>query len=389
MPLPAGMVKPFAAAWRARAYFLIAFVFWILYSTIPVPFSGIPQAQREWWHDLIAKGVGSFDKISYIVMVAGLVYAVISDVLDYIWSNSFQPELQKGFRETSSALTSSLASFTSGLAGMTFESVKLWVENRRGEPNQIRTVAQAALVSYYGDHNLGGDNLVSFMLAEMLDRWALGQSQTWKSFVSSVTIRPSTLSGHYEWEESRSYTLVCMSKTGELPLRLEGSVQINANQLADALEQIDFRVRFGGKNLIDFKRWWQKHKTKDVGQPFKVEQEGITVEYDGVWMRYEISGTFTILAQETEVSIFERSYISGEDRCYALALRHPTRGLRATLSIEGLPKWIVKPPLVSSLLYEKGSAAVQIEQRQKHSYSASAPGWNLPGVTAVFEWTPT
>jgi hypothetical protein len=390
MPLRAGLVKPFAAAWRARAYFVIAFVFWILYNTLPVPFASIPQAQRDWWQDLIAKAVGSLDKISYLVLIAGLVYAVISDVLDYIWANSFQPELQKGFTEAGSALIGSLQSFTSGLTGMTFESVKLWVEGKRGDSTQIRKVAQSALVSYYGDHNVGGDDLVTFMLAEMLDRWALAHSQIWESFVSNVTIRQSTLPGHFEWEERRSYNLICKSKSGELPLRLEGSAQVNPDQLIKAVEQMEFRVRFVSANLVDFRSWWKKNQNAILPKPFKVESDGLTVEYDGVWLRYEATGTFNISQEKTEVSIFEKSYISEQDRCYCLALRHPTRGLRATLSIEGLPTWIVKPPIVSSrLIYEKGTAAVQIEQSQKFSYSASAPGWNLPGVAMVIEWTPS
>lgn len=152
MPVRAGLVKPFAAAWRARAYFAFAFIFWLLYSSIQPPFAAV-QA-KQWWQDLIDKAVGSFDKIAYLVAIAGLVYAVISDVIDYVWANSLQSEaqralsetqkafgdarsdLQKGMAETGEILRTSLANFTAGLVAMTFESVKVWIESGYGRRRQ-------------------------------------------------------------------------------------------------------------------------------------------------------------------------------------------------------------------------------------------------------------
>jgi hypothetical protein len=384
-------IKPFAAAWRARGYFAIAFFFWLLSNTIPPPFSTVAALDKLWWQDLIAKAVGSFDKISYLVLIAGLVYAVISDVFDYVWTNSLQTEVQRGFSETANVLKESLTSFTSGLVGMTFESVKVWIEGGRGKPDQIRTVAHSALISYYGKHNLEQGSFLMFSLEDMLDNWASASAQTWENFSSDVTIRSSNVSDHFEWEENRSYTLVCISSEGELPLRLEGSVQVKATEVIQALNQMRFSVRAGRKTILDLASWWGKNKigTLPPTGTFRQESDGIVVDYDGFWLRYELSGTFQIQERETPVAIYERSLISREDRCYSLALRHPTHGLKFSLSLEGLKDWIVKAPGVSAKLYKEGNHAVNVEQHHQQTCTASMSGWSLPGVAVVIEWSPS
>lgn len=395
-------MKPFSAAWRARGYFLVALIFWLLYSTISQPFASAPN--KAWWQDLIDKAVGSFDKIAYLVAIAGLVYVVISDVIEYVWVNNLQGEahkalegvrsdLNKGFVETGNIFKSNWDGFTSGLTGMTFESVKFWVESRRGNPPQIRSVAQAALVSFYGDHNVESDSFVNFSLDDMLDNWASANSQTWEGFTSSVTIRGCDIAGHFEWQETRNYTLVCPSKAGKQPFRLEGSSQVRADDVLNALGRMDFWVRFGNEQnkVVDFKSWWQTHQLPAMpsGGTFRQEAEGIIAEYDGIWLRYEVTVECDISQTRTPVTIFERSLISTEDRCYALALRHPTHGVLSTFALEGLGNWIVKPPVASAELYEKGRRAVRIDKFHKETCSANVPGWTLPGVAVVIEWSPT
>jgi len=388
MSLPPAMVKPFAAAWRARSYFLFSFVFWVAHSTVPAPFASVASVDRQWWQDLVDKAVGSFDKLSYFLFLAGLIYAVASDVIDYVWTNSLQAEVRKGFVETGEVLTRSLAGFTSGLVGMTFESVKVWVDGGRGSPDQVRTVARSALVSHYGRHNDQASNLLDFVMRDLLDKWARDHSQVWDNFSSNVTVRPSSIKGHFEWQETRTYTVICFSREGELPLRLEGSVQIGAVEVMTALDQMEFRIRFGQDEIVNFKDWWAKHRDKAEGGRFTVQADGITIAYEGLWLRYEISAQCPISDERTDVRIFERSYISTEDRSYSLAIRHPTRTVNVSFSIEGLPKWSVKRPVASATLYQHDQRAVQIESLHERSCSAIVPGWSLPGIAVVVEWAP-
>jgi hypothetical protein len=386
MPLNPAIVKPFAAAWRARAYFIIGFIFWLLHSTITPPFASAPS--KQWWQDLIDKAVGSFDKIAYAVLLAGLVYAVISDLLDYVWANNLQAEVQKGFRETGEVLKDSLASFTSGLVGMTFESVKVWIEGGRGDKQQLRAVAHSALVNHYGRHNDHQDSFLTFSLDGMLDNWAQHHSETWEDLSSQVIIRSCNVPKHFEWEDNRTYTLVRPSKSGDLPLQIEGSVQVQASDVITALERMDYRIWFGNNQVADFKTWWATNKLTSFDKTFSKSAGGIIVEYDGVWLRCEVTVNCTVTENKTRVRIHEKSLISTEDRCYMMALRNPTNGVRVSLTMEGLTGWIVKPAVASAQLYIKGKQAVQIDRNHTHSCYASVPGWSLPGLAVVVEWTP-
>jgi hypothetical protein len=385
--------KPFAGAWRARAYFAIAFVFWVLSSTIPIPFSEIPATQHQWWQDLIAKGVGSLDKIAYLVFAAGLFYAVISDVFDYVWANSLQTEFRTGVTATGDILKNGLASFTSGLVGMTFESVKVWVEGGRGKPDQIRTIGACSLKSYYGTHHTANSNMIDFVLDDILEYSAMPTAQVWEHYSTNIVIRPSNIPDHFEWEERRNYDAVCPSRTETLPLRLEGSTQVSANRLLDALNKMDFTIKFGSVTKVDFQQWWKgvHHRvisTNGKIEPFRIVEQGITLEYNGIVLRHDFAVEFEITQERTPVAIYERSYIGADDRCYSISVRHPTHNLHASLSIEGDLKWVVKPPVASAKLYKQGQTVVQIESQHVRTCTVKAPGWTLPGVAVVMEWTP-
>jgi hypothetical protein len=180
--------------------------------------------------------------------------------------------------------------------------------------NRIRVLGslqhntRSALVNYYGGHNLGNDSFLSFSLDDMLDNWARTNSQTWENFSSAVTIRPSNVPNHFEWEENRTYTLVCMSKTGEIPLQIEGSVQVKAGDVIKALDLMDFKVRFGSKSVIDFKEWWKTHRVDTVTGNFRKDIGGIIVEYDGIWLRHEVNANCTISDEKSQVAIYEKSH---------------------------------------------------------------------------------
>jgi len=155
-----------------------------------------------------------------------------------------------------------------------------------------------------------------------------------------------------------------------------------------ALDLMEFRIRFGQAEIVNFKDWWAKHREKAKGGRFTVQEDGITIAYDGLWLRYEVSTRCPISEERTDVRIFERSYISTEDRSYSLAIRHPTRTVNVSFSIEGLSNWSVKPPVASATLYQRDQRAVQIESLHERSCSAIVPGWSLLGIALVVEWAP-
>lgn len=384
----AAWTKPFAAAWRARAYFLIAFVFWLLSSTVPVPFAEWVPPNRSWWQDLVAKGVGSFDKISYLAFVAGLVYAVASDVFEYVWLNSLQKEVKSAVELTQETISLGLSAFTRGLSSMSHQAVVVWLERGAAQGREARDIAVLSSKIHYGKHHKGEDNLIDFVVDEILDHWGFDSSQTWERFNTHVTIRPSQLPDHFEWEELKSYDVVCPSQSGVLPLLLEGSAKVEPEHVLAALDRLDYKIRFGMETKIDFKPWWAANRRPTLADDFAIEADGTKVSYDGSWLRYSFARDCTISQARTRVVIEEVSYISKEDRCYAIAVRHPTRELQVTLTIEGIPGWTVKDPVASARLYRQGERVVDTGATRSHVGSAQVRGWTLPGLAVVIEWAP-
>jgi len=381
-------IKPFAAAWRARAYFALAALFWVAFHVLtPLVNSNLP-VQTEWWADLISKATGSFDKFSYFIAIAGLIYAVLSDLIEYIWLNNLKTEFKSGFSEVGNIFESTVSSFVSGLSNLSYESIRMWVDNGRGTKEQIKIIAETSLINIYGKHNTGEGNLLEFILGGVLDIWGTESAQVWENFVSQVTLRPISIPDYFEWEETRTYSLICKSKSGVVPIRLEGSVRIRPDEIRSAIEHLEFRFRFGSENKFDFQTWWSANSISIDGSQFKLEKDGVVLEYDGIWLAYFVNIDCNISVERSEVRIFEKSYVSVDDRCYALTLRHPTHGIRASLSIEGASGWAVKPPVVSAVNYPKAERTVQVHKDHKHSCQWSTQGWALPGVAMVIEWSP-
>jgi hypothetical protein len=387
---PPKQTKPFSALWRAKIYFMIAFAFWVLHETIPAPFSSITSPQRQWWHDLTDKGFGSFDKISYFAFLAGLIYAVLSDALDYIWAGKLQTEIRKSADDANQILKEGLGNFTGRLESLTYEGVKLWIEGRRGTPSETRAIGLQSLKSYYEVPSNEAGNLVDFVVNELTEGYAPKLGQTWEELVSSVTIRPSAFAGCFEWEEERTYNLVCKGCSGKYTLQQAGSFRIDKANVQDALNFMQMKIVFGNATVVDLQKWIAERDKKDFTSTFSLEGEGVTLNYDGFWLSFAFDRECVIDSESTRVRMFEKSLISQDDRCYTFAVRHPTRGLRARLSLEGIP-WIVKQPVTTAHFHTRHDKKRIIHLDKEHERSAGVHvhGWTPPGIAFVAEWTPS
>jgi hypothetical protein len=376
--------KPFAVAWRARAYFAIGGALWLI-SLIPLPFK---DTSAEWWQVVVAKAFGSLDKVSYMILLAGLVYAVFSDVVEFIWTSRLQEEMRSGVTKISGVLEQGLGKFTRSLADMSFEAVKVWVENKQGAPDQVRLIGVSSLKAFYGDHLDDDGNILHFVVDEILESSARSNAHTWENLSTNIVLRKSPVPNHFEWEETKNYTVVCPAGSGNIPIKIENSWQVGPKAIQTALEKLEYTLRIGPEKYVDFKEWLTASAQEIQQGKFDVTRDGVRLAYDGIWLSMAIELQCPIVRDKTPVSIYELSYISDQDRCYALALRHPTKGLQFTISLEGLPDWAVRQPTASASAYARDQDMVEIRQMQGRRVTGNLRGWSLPGLALIAEWTP-
>lgn len=380
-------IKPFAAAWRARGY-VIAGVGIYLLSLVPLPFKDADPKTLDWWQVIVGKAFGSLDKIAYAVPLAGLVYALLTDLFDFVWSTKLGEEFNQAVDKTGGIIQGGLDKFVSGLGSMSFEAVKVWIEKGGAESTQLRTVGASSLKGAFGKHLSTPDNFVDFVLGSIVDASARTDTQTWDRFSTVITIRKGNVPGHFQWEEHKTYSIVCHLHDCTVPLRIENSWCVGPLHLQAALSELDFTVDLDGERHVNLREWYAARASSFQGDQFTVNADGITLSYDGIWLALAISRDLKIRGSETRVSIFERSHISDQDRCYTLAFRHPTRGLRLKLTLEGLTDWVVKQPIASAQAYNSGENVVDIKQPHLATASVDMAGWTLPGLAVVTEWTP-
>jgi hypothetical protein len=271
---------------------------------------------------------------------------------------------------------------------MSFEAVKVWVEKGTVQSQELRVVGASSLKSYFGKHLSPSDNFLDFVLDSIVDESARADTQTWDNFSTAITIRKSAVPGHFQWEEAKAYSVVCHVGGCSLPIQIENSWQVDSKHIHAAVSEMEFSVHLEGQELVDLKKWRSSHNDEFQSGTFNVSADGVTVSYDGIWLRLEIKKEFRIEQKSSRISVYERSLISEQDRCYALVFRHPTKGLRMTIALEGLPNWLVKQPVASAQAYRRGANVVDIKQPHQGTASVDMRGWTLPGLALVMEWTP-
>jgi hypothetical protein len=381
------LVKPFAALWRARAYVIAGVVTYLL-SFVPWPYKDADPQTLDWWQLLLSKALGSLDKIGFALLLAGLVYAVLTDLFEQIWSNKLGDEFNKAVSEISGAIEKNFERFVSGLGRMSFEAVKVWIEKGQAQSGELRTVGASSLKTHFGPHLGSPGNFVDFVLESVVDVSARADAQTWEGFNSRITIRKGGIPDHFQWEERRFYSVLFHAQGCTVPINTENSWQIGPTYVQGALKELDYNVEIDNQPVVNVKTWIANHADRLQGQNFHFAANGIMCSYDGVWLKLAITKAFPSVSNATRVTVYERSHLSQSDRCHALFLRHPTRGVQLSLTLEGLSGWVVKQPIASAQAYKSGTNVVGYSQPHLETASVDMVGWTLPGLAVVTEWTP-
>src|SRR5579862_8345399 len=205
-------IKPVMALWRARGYLLFAGILWGIQTVYQPPFRNIPVADRYWYHDLIDKALGSLDRVAYVVLLAGLIYAVMADLSDFLWTGKIQNDMRAGFKSVADTIAT-------GISGMTHESVLAWVTRGLGTSPEYRTIGVAALREHYGGDNHDRINYLDYVVNNILDGAMRSESTTRENLVENVVLRKVPGESLLRWEDDRRFTVVCPAGRGDYLLR--------------------------------------------------------------------------------------------------------------------------------------------------------------------------
>jgi hypothetical protein len=378
---------PAAALYRARAYFISGLAIYLAAQTFAPPFDGIPAAQLAWWQLLLNKALGSLDKAGIAVLVAGLAYAVFSDVGDYLWAGRLQQEMRGGFTSLGEVLAS-------GVRDLTYEGVLTWITTKRARANQLKTIARSALCEHYGDHMRAEGSYVDFVLQDILDKAAGAAGITRANLESHVVLRGRSGERLLEWEEEKRYEVVCPAGMGIHPLQSFTTCRATPESVDDMVQRIDLVISADLNVLFSFKDWFlgKGRPRLAAGQRIQggADNEIIEVLFDGTWLTFNYQTSLKIEKPRTLIRVWEQSLIPETDRCYSLTMGdQPTNRLSFSMVLEGLDGWELKRPILSAVAYH-GTADkfATVDQRTQRRVTANVDGWVLPGLALVVEWTP-
>ncbi len=374
------LLKPAVALYRAGTYFIIGIVLVVISTIWHPPFESIQAPDRVWYHDLIDKGVGSLGNIAWFMFLAGLAYAVLIGLGDYLWSSKLQVSVENGFKGMADALVI-------GSGRISYGSVAKWIDNSSEPGEKYRSVALSSMCRCYGPHSRDERSYLNYVVNNLIDTHATESSITRYNFHNDITVKKSDdYNDLLRWEEKKGYTIKCHSGSATSAVKAATSTRANADNVQQLLKLLDLTVSIDEVKCFSFQEW-----LKDTGQlgpgTFKKKRGDCEIEFDGTWVSVVYMRQLEISKPETRVGILEFSFISKDERCYSLIIGEPTYDVSLTMRLYGLPKWQLQKPVIGATWYHSGSTNfATIDQNDAQWVSAHIPRWVLPGIWATIEW---
>lgn len=373
------LVKPAEPLWRARAYLIFAAILWAISALVAPPFEGVTP--RYWYYDLVDEAISGTGRIALPVLFAGLAYAVLIGLADYLWASKVQKDLQEGFKGVANTIAT-------GVSGINREAVLAWVTRGLGQQGEYRAVAMAALRQHYGKPAPERDNYLEYVMNNVFDKALPSICITRENFTESVVLRKKSGDELLEWEDDRRYTCVCPEGNAEETIgsivtsRAEGE---NVNEIA---KRLALTITVDGRRIFSFQDWYKSLGGNIDKIPFEASRDGGKLSFDGRWLSFEYEHKLKLEKTKTAVRITERSFLQQDDRFFCLIINQPTFNTQFDMKLEGLPDWHLRKPIVGASWYHSGSTKfAEIDQNTAQWVSARIPEWVLPGLALIVEWT--
>lgn len=385
--------------WRGRTYFIVALVTFISAKVLGWLIESLarnvtPGAQDPLHH--VAEFLsGEVPYFALLLVLAGVLVAILTEVVEGAWIGGLKQTVSFGFSEMANALRAEVSDLKAPI-------ILAWITNAL-DTRDHREIGITALKSYYGKHNNTEDNYVDYVLQNFLDRTAIPQGFSREHLVSNINVRKSSLGKEgkdegdiFQWEETKSFNLICPAGSGVYPLRFHSSSRVRSQNLAEILDNFKVEIAINDISIFDFEEWLEAKAgtfdftawARDRNHPPFVG-DGVTVLFDGLYLSLRVEKGIPISEVETKISTFERSCIMERERWYSLSMDQPTFNMHLHMHLEGLENWSIKKPTVSASNYHVDAQAFAVIRQPLPSIlSVHIPKWTLPGLVFVVEWSP-
>ena len=375
-------LKPASWLWRGRGYFAVGGAFWATSLLFALIYPQIATSEQQgWWRTWLNKGLEGLGDAGIVIMIAGIVYVVLTDVWEAIWLERMEMEVRRGFKAVGTILAT-------GVLDITYDAILTWISAGKAETNQCKSVAKSALHAHYGKHTEEENNYVDFIVDNILDKAAGIGGITRENLISRVTIRGMLDQHLLRWEEQRSYTLVCPGGRGNHPIMIDIYFLANPTNVEQLIKGLDQKITIDYVHeIFNFKQWFiAAGSIIPKSGAEMTSPTGGTLVFDGHWVTFRYSTEINLNKRTTHVEVQETSYIAQTERFYTLRVGQPTRGFNFSLVLaSGLDDWVVRPPTLAAEEYNP-TARSNVEAGGQGASASVSEGWVLPGLALSIEW---
>ncbi len=240
-------VKPAIAIWRAGIFFSIGLVIWFLSIIWVPPYAGVETKDRSWYYDIIDGAIGNLGNIARFILIAGLIYAVLVALGEYLWTSKLEDSIGRGFQVMSDALTI-------GSARISHNSVSKWIANSFETPEKYKLIAVSSLCKCYGAHSSSENSYLNYVVDNLIETHAKPEAITRHNCNITVVIRKvDEHSDLLQWEERKDYVLNCPSGRTSTPVGTTISARANLDNVGRLVEALTLTIAMMGVLGFHFK----------------------------------------------------------------------------------------------------------------------------------------
>lgn len=179
------------------------------------------------------------------------------------------------------------------------------------------------------------------------------------------------------------------------PLKYKSRFAMAPDQVLEALRRCEYSVKIDHREVVRMSVPADV-TLEQLREPGYVSPDGsVRVKYDGQCVDLAVCKEVKLSRSDgVNVSTFERSYISADDRTYTLSCPHPVRKFQLYFSVDG-QRFRIEDAAVGPQRYWNGDDAKTYaalegwpDAGKDHFCNVTVDRWVLPGLVLALRWAP-